>query len=324
MLRLLWIWCFLTGVASAQVIQKRVDVQFAQLDEVRTLLNPYLSQEGRFILLPAEGVALVTDRAERLAALETAVASMVFETAPALSLNLKGRTDLTPRRQEIEVGQEIFVPTEWSPPQIPSQVGLTSGAAVPFAPAHPTQFQKRFVGFRQEAVTTTLPDGTLVVDIDQESSRLDGFIDYGSPVLGAGQVGRIPIQEQAQTSPAFFNLLPNRIPMPVFSTTKLSTSILVKPRLSAGRVLVEYMPEITIISDEPGAEVLHFALPEFRSSGEVRPGGVVRTDGFAHASPEFHQYFFGLVKPSDPGWFPLLEWRTRLVRNQDQEDSPKN
>ncbi len=318
MVRLLLIWSLFTSCAWAQTIQKRIDTQFADLAEVRTFFAAYLSQDGRFIILPGEGVALVTDRAEHLAALEAAAADRVFESAPAIALTLKARTDLTPRRQTIEVGKEIFVPTEWEPPKIPSQIGLANGAVAPFTPAHPAQFQKRFVGFRQETVTTQLPDGTLLVDIEQESSRLDGFIDYGSPVLAAGEVGRIPIQGQAPASQALFNLLPNRIPMPVFSTTRVSTSVLVKPRISAGKVIVDYLPEITIFSDEPGAEVSQFALPEFRSHGELRPGGLVRTDGFGGTSAEFHQRFFGLIKPSDPDWFPLLEWSARLVKKAEQ------
>ncbi len=122
------------------------------------------------------------------------------------------------QRATIEVIREFIYPTEFDPPQVPTNVGGGGGGAfgggttnVPVTPTTPTAFEMRPVGVRMEVDPTVGADGlTIDLNLLPEVTEFDGFINYGSPILSNGQV-----------------LTANIINQPVFSTRKVTTAVTV-------------------------------------------------------------------------------------------------
>jgi general secretion pathway protein D len=130
------------------------------------------------------------------------------------------------QRATIEVIREFIYPTEFDPPQIPTNVGgaLGGGTAgsIPVTPTTPTAFEMRPVGVRMEVDPVVGADGfTIDLNLAPEVTEFDGFINYGSPifqinttavgVLGGGRI----------------ELTPNVINQPIFSTRKVQTAVTV-------------------------------------------------------------------------------------------------
>jgi general secretion pathway protein D len=122
------------------------------------------------------------------------------------------------QRATIEVIREFIYPTEFDPPQVPTNVGGggIAGAgggttSIPVTPTTPTAFEMRPVGVRMEVDPTVGADGyTIDLNLLPEVTEFDGFINYGSPILSNGQV-----------------LTENIINQPVFSTRKVTTAVTV-------------------------------------------------------------------------------------------------
>ena len=128
------------------------------------------------------------------------------------------------QRATIEVIREFIYPTEFDPPQVPTNVGALNGgggigfpglnqaaASIPVTPTTPTAFEMRPVGVRMEVDPTVGADGyTIDLNLLPEVTEFDGFINYGSPILSGGQV-----------------LTENIINQPVFSTRKVTTAVTV-------------------------------------------------------------------------------------------------
>ena len=124
------------------------------------------------------------------------------------------------QRATIEVIREFIYPTEFDPPQVPTNVGgggvgggLGGGAvtSIPVTPTTPTAFEMRPVGVRMEVDPTVGADGyTIDLNLLPEVTEFDGFINYGSPIMSNGQV-----------------LTENIINQPVFSTRKVTTAVTV-------------------------------------------------------------------------------------------------
>ncbi|HEY1083786.1 MAG TPA: Amuc_1098 family type IV pilus outer membrane protein, partial [Prosthecobacter sp.] len=139
------------------------------------------------------------------------------------------------QRATVEVVREFIYPTEFDPPQIPTNVGSTTGggggvgiggapSAIPVTPTTPTAFEMRPVGVRMEVDPTVGADGfTIDLNLAPEVTEFDGFINYGSPIYSV--------------TPSFTDLLGNIIPasrveltpnvinQPVFSVRKVQTSV---------------------------------------------------------------------------------------------------
>lgn len=124
------------------------------------------------------------------------------------------------QRATIEVIREFIYPTEFDPPQVPTNVGgggigggIGGGGvtSIPVTPTTPTAFEMRPVGVRMEVDPTVGADGyTIDLNLLPEVTEFDGFINYGSPILSNGQV-----------------LTENIINQPVFSTRKVTTAVTV-------------------------------------------------------------------------------------------------
>ncbi len=133
------------------------------------------------------------------------------------------------QRANIEVVREFIYPTEFNPPQIPTNVGGGGGGGglgtttitnIPVTPTTPTAFTMRPVGVRMEVDPVIGPDGfTIDLNLAPEVTEFEGFINYGSPI-------QIPAVN-ALGNPVPVILTENRIPQPVFSVRKITTAVTV-------------------------------------------------------------------------------------------------
>ncbi|MEM7698673.1 MAG: hypothetical protein AAF236_09750, partial [Verrucomicrobiota bacterium] len=214
---------------------------------------------------------------------------------PTVDLDFKFRTGI-PQTTRIEVGREVYLPAEYQAPTIiVGPNGIPSGVV----PATPSRFVKRNIGTTSETTSTVNPDGSITLDINQEHTEFEGFINYGSAILPAGNVGFVPVNGQV-TNPTFFNPFINTgdILMPIISTTRISTSVVIRPRVSKGVVTVDMMPRLTVASPEEGAEDLTVDLREIVEQVEIPQGGVGRVYGFTRAGEDFNRQFFGAKDPT--------------------------
>ena len=270
--------------------KKEIDVGFAPIESVKSILESVLSPNGKFVMLPGKGSVMVIDQPAHIAAAETALAAGALPAAN-VGLQFAFQTGLPPRRTRIESGREVFFPTAWDPPQIPNIV--VGNGPFPITPAHPTGFVKRHIGVTSDTVTTLNPNGTVTVDVNLEHTEFEGFINYGSAIMPAGQIGTVPVNGQAGNPGFFAPLVPNNILMPIISTTRISTSVIVRPRVVKGAVNVDMIPRFTVHTAEEGAEKLDFDLKEFLTTVTVPNNGVGRVYGFANASEDFNRNFLG-------------------------------
>lgn len=139
------------------------------------------------------------------------------------------------QRATIEVVREFIYPTEFDPPQIPTNVGATTGTAgggggaIPVTPTTPTAFEMRPVGVRMEVDPTVGADGyTIDLNLAPEVTEFDGFINYGSPIYSV--TGGTPIFDALFNVIGFtpstrVELTPNVINQPVFSIRKVQTAV---------------------------------------------------------------------------------------------------
>jgi general secretion pathway protein D len=143
----------------------------------------------------------------------------------APSVTTKGGQQAT-----VEVIREFIYPTEFDPPQIPTNVGGGGGGAVaggatpsiPVTPTTPTAFEMRPVGVRMEVDPVIGENGSIDLNLLPEVTEFDGFINYGSPIYSVQPpaLGVIGPAEKVE-------LTPNIINQPIFSTRKVKTSVTV-------------------------------------------------------------------------------------------------
>ncbi|MEM6278433.1 MAG: type II and III secretion system protein, partial [Verrucomicrobiota bacterium] len=129
----------------------------------------------------------------------------------------------------IEQVREFIYPTEYDPPEIPNQVGisplspgvvlLTDVIEFPVTPATPTAFETRRLGSVIEVEPIVAADNqTISVNITADFSDFVGFINYGTPIRNAA----IGVVDGAGVV-----LTDNRILMPVFEAIKETTNVVV-------------------------------------------------------------------------------------------------
>jgi general secretion pathway protein D len=136
------------------------------------------------------------------------------------------------RKAIVRVAREFPYPTEFNPPEPPPPTTGATGATVAppagtfvsqgiVTPSTPTAFETRNLGVTLEVEPIIGPDGyTIDLNLSPEVVEFDGFINYGSPILG-------PIFNPIPT-PGFVDtaeLTPNVINQPIFSTRKVTTSV---------------------------------------------------------------------------------------------------
>lgn len=130
------------------------------------------------------------------------------------------------RKAVVRVAREFPYPTEFNPPEIPEAqqgVSLQNNASGIIAvsgvvtPTTPTAFETRNLGVTLEVLPQIGPDGyTIDLDLSPEVVEFDGFVNYGSPIIGP-----------TYTLGVFgtFEVTPNVINQPIFSTRKVTTSV---------------------------------------------------------------------------------------------------
>ena len=132
------------------------------------------------------------------------------------------------RKAIVRVVREFPYPTEFNPPEPPpppqgtgSTIVLVPGSFTSLGivtPSTPTAFETRNLGVTLEVEPIIGPDGyTIDLNLSPEVVEFDGFINYGSPILGPLFVAPATITSQVLT--------PNVINQPIFSTRKVTTSV---------------------------------------------------------------------------------------------------
>lgn len=302
---------------KAQSIKEEIDVGFASIEAVRPILKQVLSPTGRFVLLPAKGSVLVIDDPEHIAAAKAALAGGALPN-PVVALQFAFRTGL-PRRTRIVMGQEVMFPTSWDPPQI-STTAIGPGP-FPVTPAHPTNFVKRTIGVTSDSVATVNPDGSVTMDINVENSQFEGFVNYGSTILPAGGVGVIPVNGQVG-NPGFFQpLIPNHILLLIIGTTRISTSVVVRPRVEKGIVNVDMIPRFTVFDREKSPEGLDVNLKQFGTTVSLTNNGVGRAYGFQNAGEAFNRHFLGARDVNSGG--TAIAIKASVTAGKPEEQKPQ-
>lgn len=130
------------------------------------------------------------------------------------------------RKAVIRVVREFPYPSEFNPPEPPPPQSTTGLVGVAFGsvvsqgivtPSTPTTFETRNLGVTLEVEPVVGPDGyTIDLNLSPEVVDFDGFINYGSPILGAVFNGLTIVNTI---------LTPNVINQPIFSTRKVTTSV---------------------------------------------------------------------------------------------------
>lgn len=117
-------------------------------------------------------------------------------------------------------GREMWVPTEYEPPEIPNSVNSTGPP--PITPATPSAFEQRLVGLTLESECTISEDRQSIdVRIDAEMNNFDGFVNYGSPVTD-------PTVNPVTGDINSVVLTANAILMPIFRPIRLNTAVTVQ------------------------------------------------------------------------------------------------
>ncbi len=118
-------------------------------------------------------------------------------------------------------GKELIYPTEYEPPELPSNVGADGDGGFPVTPATPTAFETRFLGVNLEVEATISDDKNYVdVRIDSKVSSFDGYLNYGSPITSS--------TTDAIGNPVPIELSKNAILVPIFRSIPLNTAVTVQ------------------------------------------------------------------------------------------------
>jgi len=309
---------------SGERMRQEIPSRFAPVDLLRPAVKRELSPRGQFVILPEKGSVLVIDHPANLMAAAQAIEDLDIPT-PRVQLGFgleTGGKEAAERRDGFgssgvrrgtrsgsgsvrgpvqSYGFAPF-PTGYLPPRVIR--GGTGGFIV--VPAHPTGFRWRTVGQRLETRPTLNPDGSITLDIQAENTEFLGFINYGSPILPTATRSVIPVNSGLRNAPAFRSFVPGGVNVPIFETTRISTSVVVYPKVEGASARVHFMPRLTLENEIDGKEEREdLDLNQFRSQVAIRHGDVARVDGFQGAPEEFNELFFA---PEDEP-----EGRTRMV-----------
>ena len=129
----------------------------------------------------------------------------------------------------IKVVRNFPYPTEFNPPEPPQAAEGTISTTVNLGfisqgivtPTTPTAFETRDLGVTLEVEPVVGPDNyTIDLNLSPEVVEFEGFINYGSPILGPIFNGIAAVPQISTTV-----LTPNVINQPIFSTRKVTTSV---------------------------------------------------------------------------------------------------
>jgi beta-lactamase regulating signal transducer with metallopeptidase domain len=118
-----------------------------------------------------------------------------------------------------EVIREFIYPTEYDPPELPTESETSDSGPFPVTPSTPTSFETRNVGLSYEVIASRAGTEGIGIDMKIEHSRFLGFVNYGSPIMGTtkGILGG--------TTPIV--ITENRIEMPVFQSQRYDTELVI-------------------------------------------------------------------------------------------------
>lgn len=115
------------------------------------------------------------------------------------------------QKASIVIAREFIYPTEFDPPQVPTNAGSNTTVT----PATPTAFSMRNVGATLDVEPVISEDGrTIDVTLTPTITDFIGFVNYGSPILSIDATGAIPVE-----------LTSNDIIQPIFANRKIATSV---------------------------------------------------------------------------------------------------
>lgn len=136
----------------------------------------------------------------------------------------------------IKIAREFPYPTEYAPPEVPRDVTgdrnannggadsiVVTGGVV--TPATPSSFSKRDIGVVLNVEPQVGADNyTIDLSLEPQVVEFDGFINYGSPIVGP-KYNPATILTGNPSGIETFIVTPNVMNQPVFSVRKVSTSV---------------------------------------------------------------------------------------------------
>ncbi len=289
-------------LVAQEPMRQELPTNFAPAELLKPAIQEVLSPDGRFVLLPEKGTVLVIDRMDRIAAAGEAIAGLEFPP-PQLELSVGARNggrirpvplapgnDPFSNTTRIRSGRDIPFPTAFGAPTV---IFNPNGSYV-VIPAHPTRFETRNLGVTSTTRSFANPDGSITVNMDYEDVEFAGFINYGSPILPFGTASVIPLQNRLPRPLLLGPFLNNgTVQLPVFDTTRVSTSIVVYPQAEGNRLHLHLMPQVLIQEENSTAEPLLHPFRQFRTQVRMENGKLTTLRGFDNAPPRFNEIFFG-------------------------------
>ncbi|NNE91921.1 MAG: hypothetical protein HKN23_09770 [Verrucomicrobiales bacterium] len=278
------------SVFAQNTVRREIPVGHIPLKLIKPAVEGALSPQGRFVNLPANGTVLVIDVPENIPKVQAAIAN-IKAPKPNVALDFAFKTGIAgglSKARPVELGSFPF-PRNFQPTRI-IPAGPNNFIVIP---AHPTNFTRRNVGTTLETNPTVNPDGSISLDINATHTEFEGFINYGSAILASGGVGTVPVAQIG--NPQFFRPFLNtgKILVPVFSTTRITTQVLVKPSVGPGKIRVDMIPQLKVEAAEEGAEDQVVTLQKFRTQVDVKNNGISKLSGFKGASGAFNRNFMG-------------------------------
>lgn len=151
------------------------------------------------------------------------------------------------QKATVELQREVIYPTEFDPPQVPQNQGA-GGTTISYGPpaqqiatpTTPTAFEMRKTGVLLEVEPVIGEDGSVELNLAPEVTDLEGFVNYGSPIIRTGGINPIIIpvainlinnvvvitlQTVGATQTPDTVITQNSILQPIFKTSKTSTSV---------------------------------------------------------------------------------------------------
>lgn len=307
---------FTFSLGAQELARQKLTTGHVSIELLRPALEQALSAEGRFVILPGKGEILVIDHPLNIQAAQEAIVTLEAPP-PEVALDFAFKTNVAPGAAEsrpVESFGEFPFPMRWEGPRI-----IHQGNVVTVIPAHPRSFRRRAVGNVLETTPTVHPDGSVTLDINAEHTEFEGFINYGSGIFRSGTPGIVPVVNGVG-NPRFFSpyLTESKILVPIFSTTRISTQILVKPEVVRNQVRLDMVPQLEIETEEPGAEALKVPLVNYRTTIDVANGGVGKINGFTGASAAFNRHFLGSKENEEGGTAILIR---PTIRPGEAEDA---
>lgn len=134
----------------------------------------------------------------------------------------------------IDIVREFRYPTEFSPPQIPQNIGPTVNttgtvggmSSIPVTPTTPSSFGTRNTGVQLRVMPTISGDNFAIdLDLTPEVTEFEGFINYGSPIKTTDRTSTTLAPGVVLSQPVSVVLTENVINQPIFSVRKIHTRV---------------------------------------------------------------------------------------------------